>query len=123
MKTCPSCATPIRSIFRYGRVLNKSLLDLTERKFISASQRRLAELEQSVTALTATVAGLAAINVEELKKGFGRFLSISGALRKEVTKTLNASRSPLVGVWEASHVSLQRLGTLRSGLSGLPNLT
>lgn len=45
-KTCMQCRVPITSIRRYGRVINKTNLDLMERAFFQKCETKLQTLQQ-----------------------------------------------------------------------------
>mmetsp|Transcript_59403 Transcript_59403/g.121689 ORF Transcript_59403/g.121689 Transcript_59403/m.121689 type:complete len:851 (+) Transcript_59403:436-2988(+) len=48
LKGCPSCRVPITGVRRYGRVINKALLDQMTVKYVSVSMRQLVQLQDRV---------------------------------------------------------------------------
>jgi hypothetical protein len=43
-KTCPTCGTPIKNVKRYGRIINKSIFDMQNKKFILKYDYQLKEI-------------------------------------------------------------------------------
>jgi hypothetical protein len=51
MKTCPNCRASLRTIARYGRVVRRTLLDESTKKFIVWSNRAYIPLAEKLQAL------------------------------------------------------------------------
>ena len=51
IKGCPRCKEPITGIRRYGRVINKAVTDLMDRKFAGENRMALQRVEAALTEL------------------------------------------------------------------------
>ncbi len=47
-KTCPACRTPIKNVRRYGRIINKCILDTQNKKFLTKYDHQLKEITQQI---------------------------------------------------------------------------
>lgn len=118
-KHCPSCRAPVTGLRRYGRVTNKLVLDLVDRKHLEFCRRRLSRVQQELT----TGQGI----LEDQKE---RPLSMESWARvvhglQDVMKSFNQvcrffNRPPKAQVHEATKASL--LSTMELQLLPQPQL-
>ncbi|GBB88387.1 hypothetical protein RclHR1_14960002 [Rhizophagus clarus] len=47
-KTCPTCRKPIKDIKRYGRIINKCILDIQNKKFLTKYDQQLIGISKSI---------------------------------------------------------------------------
>ena len=62
VKSCPECREPILGLQRYGRVSNKRVLDLLDRKFLKSNRLELQQAEARLAEAYIADADLAARN-------------------------------------------------------------
>ncbi|GJP50063.1 hypothetical protein CLOM_g9207 [Closterium sp. NIES-68] len=106
LKGCPECRQPITGFRRYGRMVNKALLDQSERKFaLSCSadqegvQRKLSRLSQVISSLPETAQPR---QLQELAQAATRLIHETGRLRT------TAVNPPTQQTYQASVAALQR---------------
>ncbi|CAI5485130.1 unnamed protein product [Closterium sp. Yama58-4] len=113
LKGCPDCRHPITGLRRYGRIVNKALLDQSERKFViecsadqESAQRRLSRLSRAVARCT----GDAPPNhLDELRK------SVTGFMREAERLRAASLNPPTWKTYQASIAALQRKNALLGG--------
>ncbi|GBB94416.1 hypothetical protein RclHR1_02350015 [Rhizophagus clarus] len=47
-KTCPACKTPIKNVKRYGRIINKYILDIQNKKFLLKCDSQFKEINMQI---------------------------------------------------------------------------
>ncbi|CAI5951159.1 unnamed protein product [Closterium sp. NIES-64] len=113
LKGCPDCRQPITGLRRYGRMVNKALLDQSERKFVvecsadqESAQRRLSRLSRAV----ARCPGDASPNhLDELGQ------SVTGFMREAERLRAASMNPPTWKTYQASIAALQRKHALLGG--------
>lgn len=102
------CRQPLPQLLRYGRVLNKSLLDNAEKKFIQASSACLAALHLDLGTYAATGAARSAGHQDRLLQRGQRLVeSFMAAVRA-------AGAPPAMQVYNSSRAFLQGLAQEQS---------
>ncbi|CAI5506821.1 unnamed protein product, partial [Closterium sp. Naga37s-1] len=125
LKGCPECRQPITGLRRYGRMVNKALLDQSERKFALSCladhevvQRKLARLSQVISSLTEPAQPR---RLGEVAQAAARLVHEGGQL------CATAANPPTQQTYQASVAALQRQhylfghrsrGTYSSGSGG-----
>ncbi|CAI5462650.1 unnamed protein product [Closterium sp. Yama58-4] len=106
LKGCPECRQPITGLRRYGRMVNKALLDQSERKFAltcladqEVVQRKLARLSQVISSLPETAQPR---RLQEVAQAATRLVHETGQL------CVTAGNPPTQQTYQASVAALQR---------------
>eukprot|EP00210_Caulerpa_lentillifera_P007100 g6793.t1 len=94
-KVCPNCHAPIVNVRRYGRVINKTNLDLMERAFYQKCEERLSTLDKKVERAVITwnnsSQGATASTRSELSK---KQSSVLEKIEREYTELLTYTQNP-----------------------------
>ncbi|CAI2168909.1 11576_t:CDS:10 [Funneliformis geosporum] len=84
VKACPECRTPIKNIRRYGRIINKYIMDAQNKKFLTKYDNQLSNVTKRV------------ISLEDMMKNKRKLLSALGHLPAEDTRLIEIVSEVLI---------------------------
>lgn len=95
VKSCPECREPILGLQRYGRVSNKRVLDLLDRKFLKSNRLELQQAEARLADVYVADADQAARNGDLTEKALRPMYKVfQGIIKRSKRSPSTQVRSP-----------------------------